>query len=187
MALQVESCPLDGLLLIRPSIYTDHRGYFYESFSRKDYREAGIEADFVQDNQSFSKKGVMRGLHFQKPPHAQAKLVRVAAGTVYDVAVDLRPGSPTFGQYYGVELSDSNQLQFFIPRGFAHGFLVLSESALFQYKCDDYYHPHTESGLLYNDPAVGIAWPDPCVPVEVSTKDLRLPLLKDLQNPLPFV
>lgn len=187
MVLQVESCPIAGLLLIRPSIYTDHRGYFYESFSRKDYREAGIESDFVQDNQSFSKKGVLRGLHYQKSPHAQAKLVRVAVGAVYDVAVDLRPGSPNFGEYYGVELSDSNQLQFFIPRGFAHGFLVLSESALFQYKCDEYYHPQSESGLLYYDPAVGIAWPDPGVPIEVSPKDLRLPLLKDLQNLNPFV
>lgn len=182
MALVVEPCPLDGLLLIRPSIFADHRGYFYESYSHKDYRAAGIEADFVQDNQSFSKKGVLRGLHFQNPPHAQAKLVRVTSGAVYDVAVDLRPGSLTFGRYFGVELNDVNQVQFFIPRGFAHGFLVLSASAIFQYKCDEYYHPSSESGLRYNDPAVGIEWPDPGVPIEISTKDLRLPLLKDLKT-----
>lgn len=149
---------INGLCLIIPAVHGDNRGYFMETYNAKDMKEAGLDIAFVQDNQSMSTKGVLRGLHFQKQ-YPQAKLVRVIKGVVYDVAVDLREGSPTYGKYHGVVLSDENKKQFLIPRGFAHGFLVLNDIAEFCYKCDDYYHPNDEGGIAWNDPDIGIEWP----------------------------
>lgn len=146
------------LCIITPAVHGDSRGYFFESYNQNDLEEAGIRIPFVQDNQSMSVKGVLRGLHFQKQ-YPQTKLVRVIKGAVFDVAVDLRAGSETFGKWFGVELSEENKKQFLIPRGFAHGFLVLSDAAEFCYKCDDFYHPNDEGGIAWNDPAIGIAWP----------------------------
>ena len=149
---------IEGLCVITPAVHGDHRGYFMETYSQRDMEEAGLHITFVQDNQSMSTKGVLRGLHFQKQ-FPQTKLVRVIRGSVFDVAVDLRPGSATCGRWYGVELTEENRKQFLIPRGFAHGFLVLSDIAEFCYKCDDFYHPNDEGGLAWNDPAIGIRWP----------------------------
>ena len=149
---------IEGLCVITPAVHGDHRGYFMETYSLRDMQEAGIDIDFVQDNQSMSVKGVLRGLHFQKN-FPQTKLVRVIQGSVFDVTVDLRPGSKTYGKWYGVELTAENKKQFLIPRGFAHGFLVLSDTAEFCYKCDDFYHANDEGGLAWNDPAIGITWP----------------------------
>lgn len=150
---------IEGLCLIESTVHGDSRGYFMETFSQKDMYEAGLYFSFVQDNQSMSTKGVLRGLHFQKK-FPQTKLVRVIKGTVYDVAVDLRPGSPTFGKHYGVILTEDNKKQYLIPRGFAHGYLVLSDVAEFCYKCDDFYHMNDEGGLAWNDPEIGIEWAD---------------------------
>ena len=150
---------IEGLCLIESTVHGDSRGYFMETFSQKDMYEAGLYFSFVQDNQSMSTKGVLRGLHFQKK-FPQTKLVRVIKGSVYDVAVDLRPGSSTFGKYYGVILTEDNRKQYLIPRGFAHGFFVLSDVAEFCYKCDDFYHPNDEGGLAWNDPDIGIVWPE---------------------------
>ncbi|MBQ8881013.1 MAG: dTDP-4-dehydrorhamnose 3,5-epimerase [Oscillospiraceae bacterium] len=150
---------IEGLCIITPTVHGDNRGYFMETYSLRDMQEAGIHIDFVQDNQSMSVKGVLRGLHFQKN-FPQTKLVRVIQGSVFDVAVDLRAGSETYGKWYGVELTSENKKQFLIPRGFAHGFLVLSETAEFCYKCDDFYHGGDEGGLAWNDPAIGITWPE---------------------------
>ena len=150
---------IEGLCLIESTIHRDTRGYFMETFSQKDMYEAGLYFSFVQDNQSMSTKGVLRGLHFQKK-FPQTKLVRVIKGTVYDVAVDLRPGSPTFGKHHGVILTEDNRKQYLIPRGFAHGYLVLSNVAEFCYKCDDFYHPNDEGGIAWNDPEIGIEWPE---------------------------
>ena len=147
---------IPGLLILEPRVFGDARGYFFESFNRKAFTEAVGEVDFVQDNESRSCYGVVRGLHFQKGEWAQAKLVRVVEGCVLDVAVDLRPGSPTFGRHFSVELSGENHRQFFIPRGFAHGFSVLSEECVFQYKCDNYYHPEAEGAVAWDDPDIGI-------------------------------
>ena len=150
---------MKGLCVIIPTVHGDSRGYFMETYSQRDMEEAGIYHTFVQDNQSMSTKGVLRGLHFQKQ-YPQTKLVRVIKGRVFDVAVDLRKRSPTYGKWYGVELTEENKKQFLIPRGFAHGFLVLSDTAEFCYKCDDFYHPNDEGGLAWNDPNIGIVWPD---------------------------
>lgn len=150
---------IEGLCLIESTVHRDTRGYFMETFSQKDMYEEGLYFSFVQDNQSMSTKGVLRGLHFQKK-FPQTKLVRVIKGTVYDVAVDLRPGSPTFGKHYGVILTEDNRRQYLIPRGFAHGYLVLSNVAEFCYKCDDFYHPNDEGGIAWNDPEIGIEWPE---------------------------
>ena len=150
---------IEGLCVITPALHGDNRGYFMETYSRRDMEENGIFVDFVQDNQSMSVKGVLRGLHFQKN-FPQTKLVRAIKGSVFDVAVDLRPGSKTYGKWYGVLLTEENKKQFLVPRGFAHGFLVLSETAEFCYKCDDFYHPNDEGGLAWNDPAIGIDWPE---------------------------
>ncbi|MCQ2519012.1 MAG: dTDP-4-dehydrorhamnose 3,5-epimerase [Lachnospiraceae bacterium] len=156
--LTVETCEIEGVKVITPQVFPDARGYFMETYQQKDFEEIGVDVTFVQDNQSASKKGVLRGLHFQKE-FPQDKLVRVIKGAVYDVAVDLRDGSNTFGKWYGVELSEENKKQFFIPKGFAHGFLVLSDYAEFVYKCSDFYHPGDEGGIMYNDPEIGIDWP----------------------------
>ncbi|MCR5389068.1 MAG: dTDP-4-dehydrorhamnose 3,5-epimerase [Lachnospiraceae bacterium] len=156
----VEKCEIEGVYEITPTVFPDERGYFVETYNKNDFDAAGITTVFVQDNQSASKKGVLRGLHFQKE-HPQAKLVRVIKGEVFDVAVDLREGSKTFGKWHGVLLSSENTKQFFIPEGFAHGFLVLSDYAEFCYKCSDFYHPGDEGGIMYNDPKIGIDWPIP--------------------------
>ncbi len=155
----VTECPIEGLYIIEPSVFGDERGYFMETYNQKDMVEAGLDLSFVQDNQSMSVKGVLRGLHYQKE-HSQGKLVRVISGTVFDVAVDLRKESETYGIWYGVELSAENKKQFYIPEGFAHGFLVLSDTAEFCYKCTDFYHPGDEGGLAWNDPEIGIEWPE---------------------------
>ena len=156
--IKVTKCPIEGLYIIEPTVHGDSRGYFMETYSLRDMQEAGLTMHFVQDNQSMSVKGVLRGLHFQKQ-YPQGKLVRVIKGKVFDVAVDLRAGSKTYGQWYGVELTEENKKQFYISEGFAHGFLVLSETAEFCYKCTDFYHPGDEGGLAWNDPAIGIQWP----------------------------
>ena len=172
---------LEGVLIIEPTVFGDERGYFYESFNAKQFQEqTGIEVNFIQDNESKSKYGVVRGLHFQSGEYAQAKLVHVAKGRILDIAVDIRKKSPTFGQYIAVELSDVNHRQLFIPRGFAHGFSVLSEDAVFQYKCDNYYNPQSERGILWNDPSIGIDWQLPVSDIILSEKDKKHPLLKDL-------
>ncbi|MBE6241751.1 MAG: dTDP-4-dehydrorhamnose 3,5-epimerase [Bacteroidales bacterium] len=173
---------IEGLLLIEPDVHGDSRGYFMESFNARTFREAtGIDADFVQDNESKSSYGVVRGLHFQRPPHAQAKLVRVVEGRVLDVAVDLREGSETYGKHVAVELSEENHFQMYIPKGFAHGFSVLSEKVVFQYKCDDYYAPETEGALAWDDPDLAIDWRIPHESVRLSEKDKNHPRLKDLK------
>ncbi len=156
----VETCEIEGLKVITPAVFGDSRGYFMETYHYEEFKEVGIDQIFVQDNQSASKKGVLRGLHFQKE-FPQDKLVRVVSGEVFDVAVDLREGSPTFGKWFGVVLSAENKKQFFVPKNFAHGFLVLSDVAEFAYKCTDFYHPNDEGGLLYNDPDIGVKWPIP--------------------------
>lgn len=156
--IQLTKTPIEGLCIIEPAVFGDERGYFMETYNRHDMEALGLDMEFVQDNQSMSTKGVLRGLHFQKQ-YPQGKLVRVIAGAVYDVAVDLRAGSRTYGQWYGVELSEKNKKQFYIPEGFAHGFLVLSDMAVFSYKCTDYYHPEDEGGLAWNDPQIGVDWP----------------------------
>lgn len=172
---------LEGVLIIEPTVFGDERGYFYESFNAKRFQEqTGIEVNFIQDNESKSKYGVVRGLHFQLGEYAQAKLVHVAKGRILDIAVDIREKSPTFGQYIAIELSDINHRQLFIPRGFAHGFSVLSEDAVFQYKCDNYYNPQFERGVLWNDPDIGIDWQLPTSDIILSEKDKKHPLLKDL-------
>lgn len=150
---------IPGLCVISPTIHVDNRGYFFESYNKKDLEEAGIDIQFVQDNQSMSTKGVLRGLHFQKS-YPQTKLVRVVKGAVFDVAVDIRPASNTYGKWHGIELTEDNKKQFLIPKGFAHGFLVLSNVAEFCYKCDDFYHPNDEGGIAWNDPEIGIDWPN---------------------------
>jgi len=176
--MKVTPCPLEGLLLIEPTVFGDSRGFFLESWSRERYREAGIAADFVQDNFSRSCRGTLRGMHFQNP-RAQGKLVSVWEGEVWDVAVDIRHLSPTFGRWFGATLSADNRHQFYLPPGFAHGFVVLSETALFHYKCTDYYSPPDEFGFRWDDPAVGIQWP-PAGPPILSRRDASGPWLKDV-------
>ncbi len=168
---------IEGVLIIEPKVFGDARGYFMETYNQREFHEKGITNIFVQDNQSRSKKGVLRGLHFQKT-YPQAKLVRVLEGEVFDVAVDLREGSSTYGKYVGVYLSDKNNRMFLIPKGFAHGFLVCSETATFVYKCDDFYHPEDEGGIAYNDPDIGISWPD-CGELLLSEKDANRKTLKE--------
>lgn len=174
MPIKVTSLSISGLYIIQPKVFGDARGYFFETYSDRDFRDGRINAYFVQDNQSKSSRGVLRGLHFQKK-HPQGKLVRVIDGEVFDVAVDLREGSPTFGKWEGVKLTGELNNQFYIPPGFAHGFLVLSETAVFAYKCTDFYHPEDEGGIRWDDPSIDITWPDVGTEVKLSDKDLKLP------------
>ena len=178
--MKVIKTPIDGLVVIEPNVFGDARGYFFESFNQAEFEREVGPVHFVQDNESRSVYGVVRGLHFQKEPYAQAKLVRVVLGAVLDVAVDLRAGSPTFGKHVAVELTGENHRQLFIPRGFAHGFAVLSPEAVFQYKCDNYYHPEAEGALAWNDPDIAIDWRIPASDVLLSAKDSSHPFLKDL-------
>lgn len=170
---------IDQIAIIEPQIHSDSRGYFFESFNQKEFEEKVCKTTFVQDNESKSSYGVLRGLHFQKPPFAQSKLVRVVKGAVLDVAVDIRIGSPTFGQHVSIELTEDNHRQFFIPRGFAHGFSVLSEEVIFQYKCDNLYAPQCEGAIAWNDPDLGIDWKIPMEKVVLSEKDSCHSVLKD--------
>ena len=185
--MQVIKTALEGVLIIEPRIFKDARGYFFESYNKKAFDEAiGRKVDFVQDNESMSSRGVMRGLHFQRPPYTQAKLVRCVRGRVLDVAVDIRKGSPTYGQHVAVELSEENHRQFFVPRGFAHGFAVLSDVAVFQYKCDNYYAPEADGGISIADESLGIDWQlDPSEAL-LSDKDMKHPLLKDFDSPFEY-
>lgn len=177
--IKVTPCGISGLYVVEPSVYKDERGYFMETYNQDDFEEAGLTMGFVQDNQSMSARGVLRGLHYQKR-YPQGKLVRVVRGSVFDVAVDLRAGSPTHGQWYGVELSAANKKQFYISKGFAHGFLVLSDTAEFVYKCTDFYHPGDEGGLAWDDPEIGIAWPiEEGMDLIISDKDQKWGSLKD--------
>lgn len=177
MSFKFERTEIEGVYIIEPQKFGDHRGYFMETYNESEFNEAGLNYKFVQDNQSKSKAGVLRGLHFQKT-HPQAKLVRVLEGEVFDVAVDLRKNSKTYGKWVGVVLSAENNKQFMIPRGFAHGFLVLSETATFAYKCDDFYHPEDEGGIMRNDETVNIVWPE-VKEILLSEKDTKHPSLKD--------
>ena len=182
--MNVINTEIEGVKIIEPRIFGDARGYFFESFNARDFAEqTGIEVQFVQDNESKSRYGVVRGLHFQKPPFAQAKLVRVVSGTVLDVAVDIRKGSPTYGRHVAVELSGENHRQFFIPKGMAHGFAVLSDEAVFQYKCDEYYHPEAEGAIAWDDPTLAIDWRLPKDKVLLSEKDSHHPLFNELTTP----
>lgn len=173
---------IDGVVIIEPRIFEDSRGYFFESFSQREFDEKVRKISFVQDNESKSSYGVMRGLHFQRPPFTQSKLVRCVKGAVLDVAVDIRKGSPTYGQHVAVELTEVNHRQFFIPKGFAHGFAVLSETAVFQYKCDEFYHPEADGGISILDDYLGIDWriKDKAI---LSEKDTKFPLLRDFDSP----
>lgn len=174
---------IEGPLILEPRIFHDQRGYFFESYSKKVFDEEVMPIDFVQDNESCSSYGVIRGLHFQRPPFCQAKLVRCVKGAVLDVAVDIRKGSPTFGMHVAVELTEDNHRQFFIPRGFAHGFAVLSDTAVFQYKCDEFYHPETDGGISIIDDSLGIDWRIPTEHAILSEKDTRHEVLKDFDSP----
>lgn len=179
--MEVIKTDIDGVVIIEPRIFRDERGYFFESFSQRDFQEKVCPTVFVQDNESKSSYGVLRGLHFQKPPYAQSKLVRVIRGAVLDVAVDIRKGSPTFGQHVAVELTGDNHRQFFIPRGFAHGFSVLTDEVIFQYKCDNFYAPQSEGALAWDDPDLGIDWRIPADQVLLSEKDRHHSRLRDAE------
>ncbi len=181
--MEVIKTSIEGVVIIEPRIFKDARGYFFESFSQKEFDEKVRPIHFVQDNESKSSYGVMRGLHFQRPPYTQSKLVRCVRGRVLDVAVDIRKGSPTYGQHVAVELSEENHRQFFIPRGFAHGFAVLSETAVFQYKCDNFYAPQADGGISILDTGLGIDWHLPQEAALLSEKDTRHPLLSDFDTP----
>lgn len=177
---------IEGVVIIKPRVFTDARGYFFESYSKREFDEKVRPVNFVQDNESCSSYGVMRGLHFQRPPFTQSKLVRCVRGAVLDVAVDIRKGSPTFGRHVAVELSEDNHLQFFIPRGFAHGFAVLSDVAIFQYKCDEFYHPEADGGISIQDSSLGIDWRiDPAKAI-LSEKDIKHALLRDFDSPFDY-
>ena len=181
--MEIIKTKLDGVVIIEPKIFRDSRGYFFESFSQREFEEKVCQINFVQDNESMSSYGVMRGLHFQRPPFTQAKLVRCVKGAVLDVAVDIRKDSPTYGQHVAVELSEDNHYQMFIPHGFAHGFSVLSETAIFQYKCDQFYHPESDAGISILDESLGIDWRIPTDKAILSDKDTRHPLFKDFVTP----
>lgn len=184
--MKVIKTKIDGVVVIEPKVFKDARGYFFESFSQKDFEEKVRKINFVQDNESMSSYGVMRGLHFQCPPFTQSKLVRCVKGRVLDVAVDIRKGSPTYGQHVAVELSEDNHLQFFIPRGFAHGFAVLSDIAVFQYKCDNFYAPEADGGINIKDSSLNIDWQIPMSSAILSEKDLKHVCLKDFDSPFDY-
>ena len=179
--MNVVATEIPGVLIVEPQVFGDSRGWFVEQYNAGRYKAAGIDADFVQDNESFSSKGVVRGLHWQASPHTQAKLVRVVRGAVWDVAVDIRKGSPTFGRHVAVTLSAENRRQFYIPRGFAHGFIVLEDDTLFSYKCDNLYAPASERNVRFDDPALGIKWPDLGMELKLSPKDAAAPLFADIE------
>ncbi|HBC98141.1 MAG TPA: dTDP-4-dehydrorhamnose 3,5-epimerase [Lachnoclostridium sp.] len=177
--IKVSTCGIEGLFVIEPAVFHDSRGYFMETYNQNDFKEAGLDMVFVRDNQSMSTKGVLRGLHFQKQ-FPQGKLVRVVRGKVFDVAVDLRSASETYGKWFGVELTAENKKQFYIPEGFAHGFLVLSDEAEFAYKCTDFYHPGDEGGILWSDPSIGIDWPiEEGMELTISEKDQKWSGIRD--------
>lgn len=185
--MKISRTAIDGPLIIEPVVHRDARGYFFESFNAAVFaQQTGLEVTFVQDNESMSGYGVMRGLHFQRPPYAQAKLVRCVKGSVLDVAVDIRKGSPTYGKYVFVELTEDNHRQFFIPKGFAHGFSVLSETAVFQYKCDAFYAPQSEGGISILDGSLGIDWKVPASAAVLSEKDTAYACLKDFDSPFEY-
>lgn len=184
--MEVIKTDIDGVVIIEPRIFKDSRGYFFESYSKREFDEKVRPVDFVQDNESCSSYGVMRGLHFQRPPFTQSKLVRCVKGRVLDVAVDIRKGSPTYGKHVAVELSEDNHRQFFVPRGFAHGFAVLSDIAVFQYKCDNYYAPQADGGISIQDTTLGIDWRIDLANAILSEKDLRHPLLADFDSPFDY-
>lgn len=181
--MEVLNTDIEGIYIIEPRIFKDARGYFFESFSQREFEEKVGKISFVQDNESMSQYGVMRGLHFQRPPFTQSKLVRCVRGSVLDVAVDIRKGSPTYGKHVAVELTEDNHRQFFIPKGFAHGFAVLSEIAVFQYKCDEFYHPEADGGISILDSSLGIDWRIPESKAILSDKDTKHPLLMDFDSP----
>lgn len=184
--MEVIRTDIEGVVIIEPRVFKDARGYFFESFSQREFQEKVRPINFVQDNESMSSYGVMRGLHFQRPPYAQSKLVRCVKGKVLDVAVDIRKGSPTYGKYVAVELSEENHRQFFIPRGFAHGFAVLSETAVFQYKCDNFYAPEADGGISIQDDSLGIDWQIPAESAVLSEKDMKHLCLKDFDSPFNY-
>lgn len=184
--MEIIKTEIDGPVILRPIVHTDSRGYFFESYSAREFEEKVARVEFVQDNESMSARGVVRGLHFQLPPYTQAKLVRCVRGIVLDVAVDIRKGSPTYGRHVAVELSESNRLQFFVPRGFAHGFSVLSDTAVFQYKCDNYYSPQADRGISILDPSLGIDWRMDLRDAILSEKDLRHPCLFEFDSPFDY-
>ena len=185
--IEVKKTDIEGVLIIEPKVFGDARGYFLESFNAKEFAEkTGLNINFVQDNESMSSYGVMRGLHFQNPPYTQSKLVRCVKGTVLDVAVDIRKGSPTYGQHVAVELTEDNHRQFFVPRGFAHGFAVLSETAVFLYKCDNFYAPQADGGISILDGSLGIDWKIPTEKALLSEKDTKHSLLKDFDSPFDY-
>lgn len=179
--MKVVDTEIDGVKIIEPEVFGDSRGWFVEQYNAARYKAAGITADFVQDNESFSSKGVVRGLHWQAAPHTQAKLVRVIKGAVWDVAVDIRKGSPTYGKHVSVILTGENKKQVFIPKGFAHGFIVLEDNTLFSYKCDNPYCPNADRGMKFDDPALEIKWPETGVGIKLSDKDQRHPLLSEIE------
>ena len=184
--MEVIKTAVDGVVIIEPKVFADSRGYFFESFSQREFEEKVRKINFVQDNESMSSYGVMRGLHFQRPPFTQSKLVRCVKGKVLDVAVDIRKGSPTYGQHVAVELTEDNHRQFFVPRGFAHGFAVLSETAIFQYKCDNFYAPQADGGISIQDDTLGIDWQSPMDKAILSDKDLKHLCLKDFDSPFSY-
>ncbi len=184
--MEIIKTAIEGVVIIEPRLFKDERGYFFESFSQREFNEKVREIHFVQDNESKSSYGVLRGLHFQKPPFAQSKLVRVIRGAVLDVAVDIRIGSPTFGQHVAVELTEDNHRQFFIPRGFAHGFSVLTDEVIFQYKCDNFYAPQSEGAIAWNDPDLAIDWKIPSQQIILSDKDSHHSRLKEIESPFHF-
>lgn len=184
--MEVIKTAIEGVVIIEPRIFTDSRGYFFESYSKREFDEKVRPVNFVQDNESCSTKGVMRGLHFQRPPFTQSKLVRCVKGAVFDVAVDIRKGSPTYGQHVSVELTEDNHRQFFVPRGFAHGFAVLSDVAVFQYKCDNYYAPQADGGIAITDSSLGIDWHLDTENVILSEKDTKHQFLADFDSPFDY-
>ncbi len=185
--MNVTKTKIEGVLIIEPIIFGDDRGYFFESFNAKEFAEkTSYDITFVQDNESKSHYGVLRGMHFQMPPYSQSKLVRVVKGRVLDVVIDIRRGSPTYGKYETCELTEDNHRQFFVPKGMAHGFVVLSQEAIFQYKCDEFYHPEAEGAIAWNDPEIGICWPVNTEDLLLSEKDSNHPRISDFESPFVF-